>query len=274
VRLIDIIQDCSPLQLQVEQQEPSADKEYAVAYTFGPEGAREWFLKQQRILLRITEEVVQETTELPVIQVHFSIRTCYKFHIYVPEVIVDEKIAAHMCKEIVHRWTLDEEYQACPQDPYDIVDKSVYNSGLRMLGCEKGSLAGRTVREREEKERTARKLHEVILGDTEEYKLTYPSVVGYDTLTLEVLKRFSVLLMDDREVNAKVPNTWASINTALERRAVGTIERQPGGAGGGDDSVLAEETEDFLLNAVRPYVTRPEIKSRRVLHGPSGKNLF
>ncbi|RYE14993.1 MAG: hypothetical protein EOP45_18940 [Sphingobacteriaceae bacterium] len=92
------------------EEQQNMDKNFTLEYTFGQEGVKEWFLKQQRIILRITEEVVQETTNRPVIHSFFSVRTCYKYHIYIPEVIVNETIAAQMCKEIVHRWTLDAEY--------------------------------------------------------------------------------------------------------------------------------------------------------------------
>lgn len=221
-------------------------------------------MNQQRVLLRITEEVVQETTTIPVIQVHFSVRTCYKFHIYIPEIVANEQIAGDICKEIAHRWKLDPEFQACPQNPFDIIDPSVYRTGLRMLGCDKGSLNGRNRKEIETKLKQDKRLHDVVLGDTEQYRLTYPSVVGFESLNLDVLKRFSVILLnDDREVNAKIPRTWIA-HTPAGRVVVNHQNPQQ------IENGVATDDEEHLLNSVRPYVTLAEVKSRRILHASSG----
>ncbi|RYE13750.1 MAG: hypothetical protein EOP45_20725, partial [Sphingobacteriaceae bacterium] len=230
-----------------EEIENKVEKIFDLNYTFGEGGAKQFFLDAKKVLLRVIEQVVKEVTSLPTVQLYISVRTCYKFHIHVPDLIVNEHIAQRLCSEIIDRWQLDPEYQACPQNPKEIVDPSVYKTGLRMLGGEKGRLTNAV------SDRKDRKLHELIFGDLDDYKLIYPTVVGYPNLTLEVLKKFSVRLIDEaKEVNVTIPRNWKSSSSPVQR--IVSENRAHTTPTTTNNNALVNEEEEMILNAVRPYV--------------------
>ena len=70
-------------------------------------------------------------------------RLPYKIHITYPTVVVDNEIANHVANTVIEKLKKDNRFKEALAAQEKIVDKSVYNTGLRMLGMHKGIMGGK-----------------------------------------------------------------------------------------------------------------------------------
>lgn len=101
-------------------------------------------MREVALLFRSTVSQCTEKDEAE-LEMVIATRLPYKIHLYFPDIIVDSKGAKGIAT------TFDKNLQETHSDIYsgNVVDTSVYNTGLRLLYCHKGSMTAETKRQEE-----------------------------------------------------------------------------------------------------------------------------
>ena len=148
-------------------------------FDFGKDGPQAWFNKQRKVAYDSLTKVIEMVTDQP-FEVEMSLRTCYKYHIYITGLVVNDETINTIRTQVIKEWVKHPEYEKCPQDIEDIVDKKVYTTGLRMLGSEKTGLDDITKKDENgnllpTKAEKEKQIHQVIFGNMDEYQTVIES---------------------------------------------------------------------------------------------------
>jgi P4 family phage/plasmid primase-like protien len=119
-------------------------------------------------------------------------RLAYKCHIHFKDLITDKESAKLICNDVYKRllvlfpWI--QELKTIHTK--NVIDTSVYTSGLRMLGSDKGSMISKEKKEHE------KRVHLELFGDSLLYK-TFYTIEGKDVVSLQDIIDYSIINMDD-----------------------------------------------------------------------------
>jgi P4 family phage/plasmid primase-like protien len=160
-------------------------------------------------------------------------RLPYKIHIIYPSVVVNKKIAEALSHQFAENLKKDPRFSAVLQKNENINDKSVYNTGLRMVGMHKSHMGKKESMERE------LTIHENLFRDEYGehsyrncYRFTDPDSFQPIPMNLDLFKRASIRA--DEEDEYTVPLQDSSISSLLhlgnkgKGKAISTVQKSSG----------------------------------------------
>ena len=152
-----------------------------------------------------------------------AIRLPYKIHIIYPSVIVNKAMAVKMADRIIKRLKDDSRFSDVLLKDEKIVDKSVYNTGLRMVGMHKSRMG------KADKNSSEWVLHENLFGEhtyTHCYHFADPDTFEFTPMTLQQFKNASI------RVNPEVPYTVTineeEFSAVFKNKGKGKIRKRSG----------------------------------------------
>src|SRR6478609_821511 len=170
----------------------------------------EQFKTDMQSLIDVYKGVVEECIDGPITEWYVATRMFYKFHLHFPEVIVDGKTAKHInerFREVFEVHPILSKYYN-----KDVVDSSVYSTGLRMLWCHKGSMI--------KPEQLQKTMNEHIekFGEAYPYEHCYylidPETMMPLPLDVSHLKKTSICT--EQDINCRYVNPKLSVGKAVK----------------------------------------------------------
>ncbi len=195
-------------------------------------------LQKLRLLVQLFQKVVAAETKMDNIEMIMATRLPYKIHLHFPSIIVDTEGANALASAFDRQ--LQEQHRDIHKE--NVVDTSVYSTGLRMLYCHKGTMA------KPDKKETEKREHQRLFPTVPYCDVYY--VTDIDTWTQNTMPsliditRTSIITSGDTALTQiySAEIVTSKIKTARHRRQ-GIDEI------GSSDPLLDYLAEQFQLNA-------------------------
>ncbi len=194
-------------------------KTWATKHGYSGGAILENLVKELKLIVHLCKDTVVQLTATAAPQMILATRLPYKIHLHFPSVIVDAKNAKVLVSAFRERFK-----QERPElFTKDVVDASIYTTGLRLLYCHKGSMM------KAEKRQSEKRTHEELCGSgsySDVYYVTDASTWVQDRVpTVQDLKRTSVLL---RANESQVLTTVTAVKVKKVRAEKRSLDKGKG----------------------------------------------